>query len=167
MKKLILATASVLALGLAASGAGYAEQPGNTVQLPQSGQPAAAMPAAPSNATTAPQPMRAAAMPRVTRTQLRQVQQELKSAGLYKGRIDGLMGPQTRHAVAQFQQQNGLRQTGRLDRQTLAALLKSPSGGSAGSGMMSSPQPSNAGGSDNETGQPGGGPSQPAPSTQQ
>lgn len=49
-------------------------------------------------------------------------QQALQSQGLYEGRIDGRDGPRTHQAVMQFQSQHGLRQTGRLDRETLAAL---------------------------------------------
>jgi hypothetical protein len=56
------------------------------------------------------------------RSQLKQAQQQLRSAGLYKGRIDGQMGPRTRQAVIAFQQQHNLSTTGRLDQQTMAAL---------------------------------------------
>lgn len=35
---------------------------------------------------------------------VRQVQTRLRAEGLYKGRIDGIMGPKTRHAMARAQQ---------------------------------------------------------------
>jgi murein L,D-transpeptidase YcbB/YkuD len=53
---------------------------------------------------------------------VQQLQEQLKSAGLYRGRVDGEMGPQTRRALARFQRQQGLRPTGVPDEQTLSAL---------------------------------------------
>jgi peptidoglycan hydrolase-like protein with peptidoglycan-binding domain len=90
---------------------------------------------------------------RVSRQQVRQVQQQLQTDGLYKGRIDGLMGPETRQAIAQFQQQNGLQNTGRLDQQTLAALANHQNNGTTGEGSNMAPgtQPSKTG-NNNETG---------------
>ena len=70
---------------------------------------------------------------------MRNAQQALQSKGLYQGKIDGKYGPQTKQAVMQFQQQNNLKQTGRLDRETRVALRGgSRSGGSAmtGGGTM-------------------------------
>jgi peptidoglycan hydrolase-like protein with peptidoglycan-binding domain len=49
---------------------------------------------------------------------VKEAQERLKAEGLYKGRIDGILGPQTRYAIALFQRQNGLRQTATLDRAT-------------------------------------------------
>src|SRR5438094_6198073 len=48
--------------------------------------------------------------------------------GLYNGPADGMMDPDTRAALARFQQQNGLQQTQSLDRQTLARLMNQPAG---------------------------------------
>jgi peptidoglycan hydrolase-like protein with peptidoglycan-binding domain len=84
----------------------------------------------------------------LSQNRLRQVQRQLKTAGLYKGRIDGRMGPETRHAIAQFQDKNGLQGTGRLDQQTLAALgTTGMSNGTSGAGSSMTPgkQPSDAG----------------------
>jgi peptidoglycan hydrolase-like protein with peptidoglycan-binding domain len=53
---------------------------------------------------------------------VKHVQEELKKDGLYKGKIDGIFGPQTRSAVMQFQKKNGLKPTGHLDRVTLNKL---------------------------------------------
>lgn len=54
--------------------------------------------------------------------QVKEAQQRLKDEELYKGKIDGIAGPQTRSALRQYQQREGLRQTGRLDQQTWALL---------------------------------------------
>ena len=37
-----------------------------------------------------------------------EVQKALKEAGFYKGAIDGVMGPKTRSAIREFQEENGL-----------------------------------------------------------
>jgi len=57
-----------------------------------------------------------------TPDQVRQAQQQLKTAGLYNGPTDGMMDPDTRAGLARFQQQNGLRRTETLDQQTLTRL---------------------------------------------
>ena len=49
---------------------------------------------------------------------VRQAQEALKAQGHDPGPIDGLMGPQTRQALKEFQSSNGLQQTGRLDAET-------------------------------------------------
>ena len=40
---------------------------------------------------------------------VREAQQELQSAGLYNGKIDGIDGPQTKAAIKSFQQKKSLR----------------------------------------------------------
>jgi hypothetical protein len=57
-----------------------------------------------------------------TPDQVRQAQEQLKTAGLYNGPTDGMMDPDTRAGLARFQQQNGLRRTETLDQQTLTRL---------------------------------------------
>ena len=52
------------------------------------------------------------------RDQVREVQQKLQADNLYNGKIDGVMGRETRQALRSYQQQNGLRVNARLDRQT-------------------------------------------------
>jgi peptidoglycan hydrolase-like protein with peptidoglycan-binding domain len=51
-----------------------------------------------------------------------EAQQDLRSAGLYKGKIDGIAGPETTQAVKNFQQKNELPQTGMLDQATMLQL---------------------------------------------
>jgi peptidoglycan hydrolase-like protein with peptidoglycan-binding domain len=51
-----------------------------------------------------------------------QVQKTLSDRGFRTGGIDGRMGPQTQAALVNFQRAEKLQPTGKLDRQTLAAL---------------------------------------------
>lgn len=53
---------------------------------------------------------------------VKQLQQELKAAGLYSGPIDGKFGSQTDAAVKKFQRQHGLKADGWAGPQTLAKL---------------------------------------------
>lgn len=50
------------------------------------------------------------------------VQVALRSQGFYRGSIDGLVGPQTRAALRQYQRTHGLVVTGAIDQPTLATL---------------------------------------------
>ncbi len=86
--------------------------------------------------------------------QVKAAQEQLRSAGLYNGPADGMMDPDTRAALARFQQQNGLRQTQSLDQQTLARLNSGQTtgfGSSAPIGNQGTSAPPSAGG--NTTGQ--------------
>jgi len=58
-----------------------------------------------------------------------QAQQKLHQEGLYHGNIDGVLGPETKQALRQYQQQNGLSVTANLDRQTWDHLFGGPPGG--------------------------------------
>ena len=50
------------------------------------------------------------------------VQQQLRDEGYYDGPIDGLLGPQTRYAIAAYQADHGLAVTSAVDEPTLATL---------------------------------------------
>ena len=50
------------------------------------------------------------------------VQAALQEQGYYKGEVDGLLGPLTRQALAEYQQANGLYATQTIDQPTLASL---------------------------------------------
>jgi hypothetical protein len=50
------------------------------------------------------------------------VQQQLAAAGYYDGPIDGVLGPMTREAIANYQADNGLAITSAIDEPTLATL---------------------------------------------
>ena len=94
MKKLMVATAAVLALGVTVSGIAQTntQAPRSTTMPPQSTLSDTAVP----------------------ESQVKQAQQQLKSAGLYKGAVDGKMGSDTEQAIEQFQQKHGLLATGTL-----------------------------------------------------
>src|SRR5665213_1328354 len=53
---------------------------------------------------------------------VKEAQQKLKDDGEYQGQVDGKLGPKTASAVKQYQQKNGLKQTGHLDRDTMSKL---------------------------------------------
>ena len=54
--------------------------------------------------------------------QVRQLQQALRDRGLDPGPVDGIEGPRTRDAVAEWQRQNNRPATGRADREMLSSL---------------------------------------------
>jgi peptidoglycan hydrolase-like protein with peptidoglycan-binding domain len=68
--------------------------------------------------TTAPE--RETAM--VSADSVRQAQQDLTAQGLYKGPIDGVIGPETQQALRQYQKDHNLTQTATLDSETLRSL---------------------------------------------
>ena len=123
MKKLIVATAAVLALGIAGSQVGHTQTPRSTAMPPQSTTSETAVP----------------------ESQVKQAQQQLKSAGLYKGTVDGKMGSDTQQAIEQFQQKHGLPATGTLDEQTMAALQGSTGRAGSSSTMTPAGQPPSTG----------------------
>lgn len=50
------------------------------------------------------------------------IQQALKNAGLYDGKVDGTVGPKTKKAIEAFQTQNGLKADGKVGKKTWKAL---------------------------------------------
>jgi peptidoglycan hydrolase-like protein with peptidoglycan-binding domain len=127
MKKLVVATVSMLALGIAGSGIAQ-----TNTQAPRS--------------TTLPQSTQSQPSPgAVSETQVKQAQQQLKSAGLYKGTVDGKLGTDTQQAIEQFQQKHGLPATGTLDEQTMAALQSNTAPAGSSSTMTPAKQPSSTG----------------------
>jgi hypothetical protein len=50
------------------------------------------------------------------------VQEQLAAAGYYDGPIDGVLGPMTREAIANYQADNGLAVTSAIDEPTLATM---------------------------------------------
>lgn len=52
----------------------------------------------------------------------KEIQQALKNAGLYDGKIDGNIGPKTKKAIEAFQTQNGLKADGKVGRKTWKIL---------------------------------------------
>jgi peptidoglycan hydrolase-like protein with peptidoglycan-binding domain len=150
MRKLILTSVSVMALGLAAAG-GYAQSttPSSTGLPTDKSAPSATTPGAMGNSSaampstaaipdksvmpsTAAIPDKSAMQsgPRVShetqapsRDMIRQAQEQLRSQGLYKGHIDGRLGHGTRQALSRFQSKNGLHRTATLDQSTMDKLV--------------------------------------------
>ena len=78
---------------------------------------AAVAPPAPDGAASAPSAPAPAAKP-----SKKEIQRALKQAGFYQGPIDGKIGPQTREAIRQFQQANGLTADGVVGKRTWEQL---------------------------------------------
>ena len=74
----------------------------------------------------------------------RTAQEQLQAAGLYAGPVDGLMDPDTRAAIARFQQQNGMQRSGMLDQATLDRLMANRTSGSGSGAPGASLAPPNA-----------------------
>ena len=113
MRRLIIATASVIALGAGLSFTGTT----------------------PADASS--HPGRHAGATQQSAAEIKQVQQKLQADNLYHGKIDGRLGRATRRAIADYQKQNNLHVTSNLDRQTRDSLLGSmgtttPPAGSTG-----------------------------------
>ena len=58
----------------------------------------------------------------LSQSEIREAQMKLNQKGFNVGKPDGVMGPRTRDGLAQFQRQEGLQETGDIDRQTADAL---------------------------------------------
>ena len=112
MRKLILATASVLALGIGGAAVDHAANAGNTV--PNAGWNMPPAPGTSQHLQTAPN---------LSKDDFRQAQLELRNMGLYNGSLDGVLGPETKRALDQFQKDNGLDRTATLDQLTMVALF--------------------------------------------
>jgi peptidoglycan hydrolase-like protein with peptidoglycan-binding domain len=54
--------------------------------------------------------------------QVKNLQKALQDKGVDPGPIDGILGPKTTAALRNFQKDQNLPQTGRMDRETLAKL---------------------------------------------
>lgn len=87
----------------------------------------------------------------VDKDAVKHIQTALQSKGFYSGPIDGIVGPQTRTALANYQQSQGLPRTAVLDQKTLQSLTAtntaansesqtSGSGSSSPPGRMSADQ---------------------------
>ena len=122
VRKLILGTASVLALGIGGAALDFSadaddvanDQLGPSHQWLNTANP--------------------------SKEDIRWVQVELHMIGLYDGSLDGIAGPETRRALLRFQKSNGLERTAMLDQQTADALI-----GDIGAGQGSSMPPRRAG----------------------
>lgn len=123
IRKLMIGTASVLALGIAGEIAGsaldYAANAGN-------------MPAATVETSGGP----LTDVDAFRKDDMRWAQLELRNLGLYRGSLDGVWGPESKSAISRFQQNKGFARTGSLDTRTWEALT-----GTSGIGEGSSTDP--------------------------
>jgi peptidoglycan hydrolase-like protein with peptidoglycan-binding domain len=117
IRKFVLGSVSVLALGIGGAALDSAfdsgADAGNTVSTANMPAPSQDL-----GASTTADSLR--------KDSVRWAQVELRYRGLYKGSLDGVLGPQTKRALTQFQQNSGLSQTASLDAQTWDALTSSP-----------------------------------------
>lgn len=101
------------------SGGGYTPSP--TPSTPQRVQPAPRQVAPPTvvpkGSSTLPKPSA-----REVSTMVVRVQAALMRRGYFSGDIDGVLGPKTREAIMAFQKAEGLKQSGRMDIDTLSKL---------------------------------------------
>lgn len=134
MKRLLLA-ASVLAL---TAGGAFAQGTSPSSPAPAPAAPPMAAPAPATSGGSMGQAPKASTMHAATHAtssaKVKEAQQALQEAGLYKGKVDGKFGPQTKAAVKEFQKENGLKQTAHLDSATMKKLSQA---GGAGGGMPS------------------------------
>jgi peptidoglycan hydrolase-like protein with peptidoglycan-binding domain len=128
VRKLILATASVLVIGIGGTDMSHAADLGKTAPNPSWNTPA--------NSGSSQHPQAAA---NLSKDDIREAQLELRHSGLYNGSLDGVIGPQTKQALVRFQKDNGLEQTATLDALTMVGMFGNI-GTSEGSSM-----PRNAG----------------------
>ena len=77
----------------------------------------------------------------LSKDDIRWAQVELHTIGLYHGSLDGVAGPETKRALLEFQEENGLYRTATLDQQTADELV-----GHTGVGRVSNMPPKAAGG---------------------
>ena len=60
--------------------------------------------------------------PSLEKPSAQDIQEALKGAGLYEGKIDGILGPNTRKAIEDFQSQNSLKPDGKVGPKTWEKL---------------------------------------------
>ena len=124
IRKFILGTASILALGLAGPALDFAADADDVAN------------AAPGSSQHC---LDAASL---SKDDIRWAQVELHTIGLYNGSLDGIIGPETKRALLEFQKSNGLDRTAALDQPTADALIGDTS---VGQGSSTPPQGTAAG----------------------
>jgi peptidoglycan hydrolase-like protein with peptidoglycan-binding domain len=125
IRKFIVGTASVLALGIGGAALDFsadaddvANASANTLSMPE----------------TSHHWISAA---NLSKDDVRWAQTELHYLGLYNGSLDGVMGPETKRALVGFQRSNGLERTAALDQQTADTLIGNTGGVGQGSSLPS------------------------------
>ena len=123
IRKLILGTASVLALGIGGAAVDFAADADDVPNVVENMAAASG---------TSQHWVNAA---KLSKDDVRWAQMELRTMGLYNGSLDGAIGPETKQALLSFQESNGLVQTATLDQQTADALIGNPGVEGEGSSM--------------------------------
>ena len=129
MRKLILGTVSVMALVIGGAALDYVADADDAVPSAEGNMP--------STPGTSPHWINTT---NLSKDDVRWAQVELRNLGLYNDSLDGVIGPETKQALATFQKAKGLNQTGTLDPQTADALI-----GDTGIGQGSSMPPKTPG----------------------
>lgn len=102
---LLLALSSVAALPACSwFGGGNGGSQSSSAAAPSPNYASAQQP----NYSSSAAPQQAEVQQPVTPDTIRQVQQMLKQQGMYRGRVDGVLGPQTQAAVRSYRQSNNL-----------------------------------------------------------
>jgi peptidoglycan hydrolase-like protein with peptidoglycan-binding domain len=91
-----------LAMGFGVAAAAQAEGYNQSAAAPTNMQ--ATAPASDTQTAAPMQRQHRSQHARLSRRNIEQMQRHLRAAGLYRGRIDGIVGPQTREAMARMQQ---------------------------------------------------------------
>ena len=146
IRKLILGTASVLALGIGGAALDFAADADDAPNAVRN---------MPSTPETSHHLINAADL---SKDDIRWAQLELHNMGLYSGSLDGVAGPETKRALAEFQKSNGLERTVTLDQKTADALIGNTGVGQGsslpkGAGASSMTNSSGTSDSDSHTGQ--------------
>jgi peptidoglycan hydrolase-like protein with peptidoglycan-binding domain len=122
IRRLVLGATSVLALGITGTALDFSADAGDI-------------------ASAQPEPSHHwLSAANLSKDDIRWAQVELRMRGLYNGSLDGLVGPETKQALLQFQRANRLERTARLDQETADALI-----GDTGVGQGSSMPSKHAG----------------------
>jgi peptidoglycan hydrolase-like protein with peptidoglycan-binding domain len=131
IRKLILGTASVLALGIGGVALNFSASADDVL-----------------NAAPGPSYhwLNAA---NLSKDDIRWAQVQLYTMGFYDGSLDGVIGPETKKAIFGFQKSNTLEWTGTLDQQTAEALID---GTVVGQGSSTPPKGAGAGSMTNSSG---------------
>jgi peptidoglycan hydrolase-like protein with peptidoglycan-binding domain len=105
IRKLILGTASVLALGIGGAALDFSA---DADDVPN------ASPGSSNHWLNAAN---------LSKDDIRWAQVKLRMVGLYDGSLDGVVGPETKRSILRFQKSNSLERTAMLDQQTADALI--------------------------------------------
>jgi peptidoglycan hydrolase-like protein with peptidoglycan-binding domain len=134
VRKLILGTASVLALGIVGAALDFSAD-ANDIPNASPGPAYHRL----NSANLSKDDIRWVQF--LSKDDIRWAQFKLHMIGFYDGSLDGVVGPETKRAILGFQKSNSLERTGRLDQRTADALI----GDTVGQGSSTPPKGAGAG----------------------